>query len=530
MKHQPTPPKPLALRAACTALACALAAGATARPVQAAQPGSRQTAASAAPTQPRPAATATAGANTAQMHTLPTLPSLDDLPSPTLPSAAALAQTFAGAPALFDAQAMQRAATSSGEALRAGSNEFTAQAQLQQRRIDVLPDSGRYTEWQLLINRQLRLPAQAQADMLLAEALQTAAQATLSAARQRLAGDLFDAWFAAQRAQAEAQLARHDLQLIDAQLTTLMRRLSAGDASQLELEQLRAEQARARATLLLAQGQAASSRAALLARYPALGSLPASGGGAGNKPGEAAKPRTGLDPAQTATAASAGEIGTGAPTGSGADLTASHAPDAEAALPQGPLLPLVMPADDIDALRARALERNPLVVEQRAALHKAQAASAQARAARTPQPTVGAYIGSDRGGVERIIGLQLAVPFSGVARVAQERAALAEAEAAQWRLRDAQTQAQAEFARLHASAQAQVAALAASEASARAQAQASHRMWRAYQLGEAGLADWLLARRSALEATRLVLQARFNAAAALAQLQLQTGLLDLPWR
>jgi outer membrane protein TolC len=516
MKHQSTPAKPLALRAACTALACALAAGAAARPAQAAQLGMHHAAASS-----------TAVASTAPARMLPTLPSLDDLPSPTLPSAAALAQTFAGAPALFEAQAMQRAAASSGEALRAGSNEFTTQAQLQQRRIDAFPDSGRYTEWQLLINRQLRLPAQAQADVRLAGALQTAAQATLAAARQRLAGELLDAWFAAQRAQAEAQLARHDQQLIEAQAAALERRLSAGDASQLELEQLRAEQARTRATLLLAQGQAASSRAALLARYPALGSLPVSDGGAKSHADEAATPRTGAGPAQTA--ARAGGIGTGTPAESGAGLTASHAA-AEAALPQGPILPLEMPADDIDALRARALERNPLVVEQRAALQKAQAASAQARAARTPQPTVGAYIGSDRGGAERIVGLQLAVPFGGPARAAQERAALAEVEAAQWRLRDAQAQAVAGFARLHASVQAQLAALAASEASARAQAQASHRMWRAYQLGEAGLADWLLARRNALEATRLALQARFDAAAALAQLQLQTGLLDLPGR
>ena len=50
-------------------------------------------------------------------------------------------------------------------------------------------------------------------------------------------------------------------------------------------------------------------------------------------------------------------------------------------------------------------------------------------------------------------------------------------------------------------------------------------MLRAYQLGEAGLSDWLLARRSALDSTRLVLQSRFDAATSSAQLKLQTGLL-----
>ena len=60
---------------------------------------------------------------------------------------------------------------------------------------------------------------------------------------------------------------------------------------------------------------------------------------------------------------------------------------------------------------------------------------------------------------------------------------------------------------------------------AQVQTQASNRMLRAYQLGEAGLSDWLLARRSALESTRLVLQSRFDAATSSAQLKLQTGLL-----
>ncbi|OZB54353.1 MAG: hypothetical protein B7X43_03495, partial [Thiomonas sp. 15-63-373] len=73
--------------------------------------------------------------------------------------------------------------------------------------------------------------------------------------------------------------------------------------------------------------------------------------------------------------------------------------------------------------------------------------------------------------------------------------------------------------------QAQGAAVKATEQAAQVQTQASNRMLRAYQLGEAGLSDWLLARRSALESTKLVLQSRFDAATSSAQLKLQTGLL-----
>ncbi|MGC8703204.1 MAG: TolC family protein [Thiomonas sp.] len=444
--------KPQVLRALAAALALAL----TAAPTWAAE-GSLA----------KPAAAATA--QTA-LPTLPALPSLSDLPRPSLPQIAAVDQILADTPALREARALQQAAAQNGEVLRAGTHEFTGQAQLQQRRIETAPDSGRYNEWQLLINRQLRLPAQAQADGRMADALTASAQATLTAARQRFLGDMLTAWFSAQRAQAEAVLAQQDLDLIDAQVKALQRRQSLGDASVLKLEQMQAEQARAQSALSLAQGMAASSRAALDARYPQLG-----------------------------------------PNG---DLQGQADPGA-----------LALPTLNAEQLAAQAALSNPLLIEQRAALQKAQAMAAQAQAARTPQPTVGAYIGSDRGGSERIVGLQFSMPFGGAARVSQERAALAEADAAQWRLRDLQAQTEAEFQRLYATAQAQTRAVKATEQAAQVQGQASSRMLRAYQLGEAGLSDWLLARRSALESTRLVLQSRFDAAASIAQLKLQTGLL-----
>ncbi len=417
---------------------------------------------------PRPAATPTEPAARADSA----LPTLDNLPSPSLPQAATMAQILAATPALQEAQALQQAAAHNGAVLRAGTNEFTAQAQVQQRRIESPPDNGRYTEWQLLINRTLRLPAQAQADGRLAEALQASAQAGLAATRQQVLGQLLTAWFTAERAQAEAALAQQDLDLIHAQVKALQRRQALGDASVLEVEQMQAEQARAQAALLLAQGVAASSRAALLARYPQL-----------------------------------------APSGTQA---APRQDDA-----------LALPTLDAGQLAAQAVQANAPLQVQRAALQRAHAAAAQAQAARTPQPTVGAYVGSDRGGSERIVGLQFAMPFGGPARVAQEHAALAEVDAAQWRLRDLQAQTQAEFQQLYAQAQAQTAAVGAALQAAQVQLQASSRMLRAYQLGEAGLSDWLLARRSALDATRLVLQARFDAAASVAQLKLQTGLLDV---
>uniref|UniRef100_E6PLX5 Putative Integral outer membrane protein TolC,efflux pump component n=1 Tax=mine drainage metagenome TaxID=410659 RepID=E6PLX5_9ZZZZ len=399
------------------------------------------------------------------------LPQLSALPRPTLPPFAQLDRLLADTPLLHVAQAMQQAALQNGQVLRSGTQEFTGQAQVQQRRIDAPPDNGNYAEWQVLINRQIRLPSQAQADNRMADALTTSANAGLIGARQQLLTDVLAAWFAAQRAQAEAALAQQNLGLMQGQVQALQRRKALGDASVLELEQMQAEEARAQSALLLAQGLASSSRAALEARYPAL----------------------------------AGDTTLGGQAGSTAQL--------------------VLPDQQADALRALVEQNSATLARDRAALQQAQAKAGQATAARTPQPTVGAYVGSDRGGRERIIGLQFAIPFGGPARVSTERAALAEVDAAQWRLRDAQALTLAEFQRLWATAQSQAAGAKAMDQAAQVQTQASARMLRAYQLGEAGISDWLLARRSALDAVRQALQSRFDAAQSAALLKLQAGLL-----
>ncbi len=449
--------RPFALRALVAALALLFTTSLPALAGDAPQPGSVPA---------KPSAQAPESAIAQDM-----LPQLSALPRPTLPSFAQLDRLLADTPLLHEAQAMRQAALQNGQVLRSGTQEFTGQAQVQQRRIDAPPDNGNYAEWQVLINRQIRLPSQAQADNRMADALTTSANAGLIGARQQLLTDVLAAWFAAQRAQAEAALAQQNLGLMQGQVQALQRRKALGDASVLELEQMQAEEARAQSALLLAQGLASSSRAALEARYPALAG----------------------------------------------DTTLSGQ--------AGSTVQLALPDQPADALRALVEQNSATLARDRAALQQAQAKAGQATAARTPQPTVGAYVGSDRGGRERIIGLQFAMPFGGPARVSTERAALAEVDAAQWRLRDAQALTLAEFQRLWATAQSQAAGAKAMDQAAQVQIQASARMLRAYQLGEAGISDWLLARRSALDAVRQALQSRFDAAESAALLKLQAGLL-----
>ncbi len=396
------------------------------------------------------------------------------LAQPTLPRADLLRDLLAQAPSLAEARALRDAAGARGDALRVGSQEFTAQAQLQQRRVDEPPDNGRYTEWQLQLNRPLRLPAQARADRELADALAAQARDAQRIARRELLDQLLRAWFDTQLADADARLASASAQALDRQAGMVRRRQQLGDASRLEFDLVHAEQARADAAALQAQGRASSQRAALLARWPLLASDPGLRGD----------------------------------------------PDSAAGL-------LDAPADG-EALRERVLEHSATLAQARSAVAQAQAQADQARAARTPQPTVGAYLGSDRGGRERIVGLQLQIPIGGAARAAGERASLADLEAAQWRLQELRMRVLEQAQSLSAQARAQARAAQALMQAEQSQQAALARTQRAWELGEAGAADWLLAWRNALDTRMQALQARFDAARMNALLRLQEGRMDEP--
>ncbi|MHB1234029.1 MAG: TolC family protein [Burkholderiales bacterium] len=401
------------------------------------------------------------------------IPPLNSLPSPTLPRTPLLDRLLVDAPTVRAAQGMQQAAVQNGQILLDGTHEFVGQAQMDQRRV-VPPDAPvatKYNELQLLIQRQLRLPSQARADAHMANALSVTAHAELDSARQNLLSSLLVAWFNAQFAQANVALAKQNLLLLQQQVHALHRRESLGDASILELEQMQAEEGRAKSALLLAQGMADSQRAALAARYPALA----------------------------------------------ADTTLSGQPDSTATL--------AMPTLRAKELLALVEQHSAALEYSRARLQEARALVAQDAAMRTPQPTVGAYLASDRGGQERVIGLQFSMPFGGPARVARERAALAELDAAQWRLHDIQAQTLANFERLFITAQSQASGALAQEQATQVQIQASTRMLRAYQLGEVPISDWLMARRSALTAEQQLLLTDFDAARSAALLKLNAGLL-----
>ena len=135
----------------------------------------------------------------------------------------------------------------------------------------------------------------------------------------------------------------------------------------------------------------------------------------------------------------------------------------------------------------------------------------RARANRTPDPTVGVRMMSERGGAERVIGVVLTVPFgtdyrSAMAATESANAAAAEAEALGVR----RAVEQGAWVAVQAADSKRTQWQSFTQALA-AQTTASNRTRRAWELGEAPLAEYLLTLRN-LRQTRLgEAQARIDA-------------------
>ena len=145
--------------------------------------------------------------------------------------------------------------------------EWTTRATGQQRRVDSGP---RYNEWNIGVERTIRLPGKAAADRSIGKATVEESQARygealLQAARELMA--LWVDWLAAERAR---DLAANNLQSIQTSLTAVEKRARAGDASKLDVSITRAELAEHRRLDNDAKTQAAATWSRLSTRFPGL--------------------------------------------------------------------------------------------------------------------------------------------------------------------------------------------------------------------------------------------------------------------
>lgn len=355
-----------------------------------------------------------------------------------LPSEAAVRMAVEQSPIVQAADAARRSAQARADGLRVGSHETVIRAS-GQRRWTHDGSGQRFTEGQIAVERPLRLWGKAAVDAELADATRATGRLAAQDARHETARQLLVLWFAVLRAGQARQGAQDNADAAAELARITERRLRAGDAARLEAELAAAEQARMQAALAGAVAAQTSARAELCARYPDL------------------------------------------------CLLISTASDV-ATLP-------TLPSGSETQLRLRYIEHSHEYLlaqsEEALALHQAHRTDLERR----PDPTVGVFATSERGGSERIAGVSISLPLGSVHRQAQAAAALAEADAALSRRLAVEKRLGAEFDVLWTQLNGRRAAATAQARAAELQRSAADRAMRAYRAGESGLAELLSAHR-----------------------------------
>ena len=326
--------------------------------------------------------------------------------------------------------------------------EWTAKALTQRRTVAA---GGRYGEWNVGIERGVRLPAKGAADRRLGEA-------TVGEARARYGESVHDAarglmalwldWLAAEQAQV---LAQASLTAVQENLAAVDKRLRAGDASKLDTNLARAEFAEQRRLANDAKTQASAAWARLSARFPG--------------------------------------------------LVRDRVP-----LP----LPLALDQND-DFWRQRILSESEELKIVAAQVAKAEAQAERERASRIPDPTLGVYTASEVGGRERISGITISIPLPGGLRAARSAKAVAAQEVAAHAQELKRRQLDTEIAGELATARGAYESMQIAAEGAKGMQENANLTQRAYSLGEGDLQTLLLARRQASAAANSALQAQLVA-------------------
>jgi len=380
-----------------------------------------------------------------------------DAPFPYPADLPPLAQALAAirqAPLAQAAQAMIAAEIAHRDSLEAGPHEWAVRIEGAKRNASVAQGSPaqRTNEWRAALERPFRLPGKAAIDAEIGAQGVTQAKAAFGEALHETARSLLKDWFAWLR---ESEMARQwELQSgsLNRQEQATRRRVQLGDAPRLESMQSEAATAQAQAALEQARLRASVAVAGLAARFPAL-ELPV---------------------------------------------------DVALSTPQ----PL---AGSLAQWREHLLERNHELLLARAQTQRARLLASRTDAERTPDPTLALHIGAERSGEERLTGLSLSIPLPGAARAANARRETALAAASAQKEAATLARIDAEIATGYASAQAAYQSWRRAEDAAQRIEQVAALTARARTLGEAALADVLLAERQANEARLAANTARLDA-------------------
>jgi len=351
-------------------------------------------------------------------------------------------------PSVAAARAGLEAARQEAGILDSSPYEWNAKLSSQRR---TLQNGPRYQEWNVGIERTLRLPGKAAADRNIGKATVEEAEARYGDAIHEAARELLTLWLDWLHAERAYELAGANGQSAQENLSVVEKRARAGDAAKLDVSLAQADLAEQRRVVNDAKTQAAVTWARLQARFPGLGR-------------------------------------------------------------QFAALPTPLPLKENAAFwRERILAESDELKTVQAQLRRAQAQAERARDDKVPDPTVGLYNASELGGQERITGIMISIPIPGGQRKLRAAKAAHSAEVILQEAELRKRQLDAEIASNVATAEGAYESLQIAETGASAMQNNARLTQRAYTLGEAELQSLLLARRQATAAAQNALAARITA-------------------
>ena len=383
------------------------------------------------------------------------------LSPPDLPPLAAVTTALNNTPTVRAATANMGVEAANRDRLRAGGYETSVRLNSQQRRT-LVPDN-RYHEWDVSLERALRLPNKARIDNQLGEQGVVQAHYILGDALHESGRMLLASWFNWLREFYQTQQWHAQIDGLTTQLGIVQKRVKAGDAA--KLDQLQAEAALSQAQAQLAESELrlATARNELSRRYPAIN------------------------------------------------------------IPEHPVMPQPVPVTDgLEVWQQRTMEHNHELAIARGETQRYGLMLSRSEADRIPDPSVGVRFADERGGEEKVVGVSLTIPLPGGGRKASQQMAAANQLVAVEREQGVRTKIQTETANTWLATQSAYTAWQASETASDAMRRQADLMGRAYQLGESGLSDVLNARRLAQDAELNAIKSRLAAAQARYRLLLDT--------
>lgn len=338
------------------------------------------------------------------------------------------------------------------QGLQAGVHEWTLKAGAQERSETAGP---RYIENDVALERNFRWGGKAKTDRQIGEAGVSAARSGYADNWHESVRSLLQGWYDWQRARSAAGVQTLQSELAQEQLAIAARRVKAGDVPRLDELMAQAERDRQQAQQELATGQEAMLRTELQKRHPGL----------------------------ALEAAGAGET----------DPAALQLPDEASNWVQ------------------RILDDNHEIELAEAQVRVARLRSERAGQDRMADPLLGVRAARERGGAENIVGIYIGIPLTGNYRASEQRAALAELDAAEQRLLQTRQRVEAAAQRVVLRATHALATWQRLAAVEQAMARVSQLGMKAYGLGEMTLTEALQSRRAALEAALAAEAARWDA-------------------